>query len=208
MAVIRSEPQTGGADISETEVDRLHRELVEMDADVVAYLKDPAEQPAPEFDRLLSRIQALPERPHFPRALALKISNLKYKALYFERAWRQIRENVAEVAAAHQKGYRTPKERRKESYFCAPTPMRKGELEAKGVKVVDMLFEMQTLKLDEHGVDATGGASESKAAFKARITEQYRRIKAEGQGEKKIVLIWNGTEQRCDLIVDRRVEDE
>jgi superfamily I DNA/RNA helicase len=203
MAIISSEPQNA-RNISEDEVDRLNRELVEMDTDVVAYLKDPAGQPTPEFDRLLGRIQALPELPHFPRALALKISNLKYKALYFERAWRQIRENVAEVTAAHERGISIPQERRKESYFCAPTPKRKGKLETQGVEVVDMLYDMQIMKLAEHGVDPAEASRESKAAFKARITDQYRRIREKGQEEKKVVLVWNGREKRCDLIVDRR----
>jgi hypothetical protein len=202
MAVIHSKPQTIDADISESEVDRLHCELVEIDADVVAYLNDPAGQPTPEFDHLLSRIHSLPERPHFKRALALKISNLKYKALYFERAWRQIRENVAEVAAARGKGISIPQERRKETYFCAPTLARKGKLEAQGVQVVDMLYDMQTMKLSQHGIDSSG---ESKAAFKARISDQYRRLKKSGQGEQKVVLVWNKDAGRCDLIVDRRV---
>ena len=110
MAIISSEPRDD-THISEEEVDRLNRELVEMDADVVAYLKNPTEQPTPEFDRLISRIRSLPELPHFSPALSLKISNLKYKAIYFERAWRQIRENAAEVVTAQAKGIRHPKER-------------------------------------------------------------------------------------------------
>jgi hypothetical protein len=206
MTIIRSEPQSSGTEITETEVDGLNRELIEMDADVVAYLKDPAGQPTPEFDRLISRIQALPERPHFPRALALKISNLKYKSLYFERAWRQIRENVAEVTAAHRKGLSIPQERRKETYFCAPTPTRKGKLEAEGVQVVDMLYDMQAMKLKEHGADSADGSSESKKAFKTRIAGQYRQIREKGQGEKKVVLVWNESKKRCDLIVDRRTD--
>jgi superfamily I DNA/RNA helicase len=207
MTIIRSERQSSGTGISEVEVDGLNRELIEMDADVVAYLKDPAGQPTPEFGRLISRIQALPERAHFPRALALKISNLKYKALYFERAWRQIRENVAEVTAAQAKGLSIPQERRKETYFCAPTPVRKGKLEAEGVKVVDLLYDMQAIKLKEHGLDAADGSSESKTAFKTRISDQYRRIREKGQGEKKVVLVWNESKERCDLIVDRRTGD-
>jgi superfamily I DNA/RNA helicase len=206
MTIIRSEPQSSGTEITEREVDGLNHELIEMDADVVAYLKDPAGQPTPEFDRLISRIQALPERSHFPRALALKISNLKYKALYFERAWRQIRENVAEVTAAQAKGRSIPQERRKETYFCAPTPARKGKLEAEGVKVVDMLYDMQAMKLKEHGADSAAGSRESIKAFKARIAGQYRRIREKGQGEKKVVLVWNESKKRCDLIVDRRTD--
>ena len=208
MAVIRSDPQSPATAISETEVERLSRELVEMDADVVAYLKDPAGQPTPEFERLVSRIQALPERPDHGRALALKISNLKYKALYFERAWRQIRENVAEVEAAHAKGRSIPQERRKETYFCAPTPARKGKLEAKGVRVVEMLYEMQTLKLEEHGLGEEAAARESKDAFRRRMADQYSRIKKDGKGEKKVVLVWNEKAERCDLIIDRRVNQE
>jgi hypothetical protein len=206
MAIISSTPQDD-THISEEEVDRLNRELVEMDADVVAYLKNPTEQPTPEFDRLLSRIRSLPELPHFSPALALKISNLKYKAIYFERAWHQIRENAAEVAGAKAEGKSIPEERRKETYFCAPTEMTMGELEAKGVKVVDMLYEMQAMKFKEHGLTPEAASKETKTAFKARIAGQYRQIKAHGQAGKKVVLVWNDKKQQCDLIVDRRVSD-
>ncbi|MEJ2639742.1 MAG: hypothetical protein P8010_09220 [Desulfosarcinaceae bacterium] len=206
MAIISSKPQND-THISETEVDRLNRELVEMDADVVAYFKNPSEQPTPDFDRLISRIRSLPELPHFSPALSLKISNLKYKAIYFERAWRQIRENVAEVADAQAKGVRIPQERRKETYFCAPTGLTRGELEAKGVKIVDMLYEMQTMKFQEHGISPEAASKESKSAFKARIADQYRQIKNRGQGGKKVVLVWNSEKQQCDLIVDRRVNE-
>ena len=205
MAIISSEPQND-THISEEEVDRLNRELVEMDADVVAYLKNPTEQPTPEFDRLLSRIRCLPELPHFSPALSLKISNLKYKAIYFERAWRQIRENAAEVAGAKAAGKSIPQERRKETYFCAPTQLRVDELEAKGVKVVDMLYDMQSMKFKEHGLSPKAASKETKAAFKARIADQYRQIKNRGQGGKKVVLVWNQEKQQCDLIVDRRVK--
>jgi hypothetical protein len=205
MAIISSEPYND-THISEAEVDRLNRELVEMDADVVAYLKNPTEQPTPEFDRLLSRIRSIPELPHFPAALALKISNLKYKAIYFERAWRQIRENATEVAGAKAAGKSIPQERRKETYFCAPTELRKDELEAKGVKVVEMLYEMQAMKFKEHGLSPEGVSKETKTAFKARIAGQYRQIKNRGQEGKKVVLVWNKDKQHCDLIVDRRVK--
>jgi hypothetical protein len=205
MAIISSEPRND-THISEEEVDRLNRELVEMDADVVAYLKNPTEQPTPEFDRLISRIRSLPELPHFSPALSLKISNLKYKAIYFERAWRQIRENAAEVVTAQAKGIRHPKERRKETYFCAPTELTRGELEAKGVKVVDMLYEMQAMKIKEHGLSPEAASKETKTAFKTRIANQYRQIKKRGQEGKKVVLVWNEDKQQCDLIVDRRVD--
>jgi hypothetical protein len=206
MAIISSEPPND-THISEAEVDRLNRELVEMDGDVVAYLKNPSEQPTPEFDRLLSRIRSIPELPHFPPALALKISNLKYKAIYFERAWRQIRENATEVASAKAAGKSIPQERRKETYFCAPTQLRVDELEAKGVKVVDMLYEMQAIKFKEHGLPTEAASKETKTAFKARIADQYRQIKHRGQEGKKVVLVWNDEKQQCDLIVDRRVNE-
>jgi hypothetical protein len=204
MAIISSNPQND-THITEAEVDRLNRELVTMDADVVAYFKNPSEQPTPEFDRLISRIRSLPELPHFSPALSLKISNLKYKAIYFERAWRQIRENVAEVAVAKANGKSIPQERRKESYFCAPTELTREELEAKGIKVADMLYEMQTMKLKEHRLSPEAASRESKKDFKARIADQYRQIKADGLGGKKVVLVWNQEKQQCDLIVDRRV---
>ena len=38
------------------------------------------------------------------------------------------------------------------------------------------------------------------------MAEQYRQIKARGQGGKKVVLVWNEAEARCDLMVDRRVD--
>lgn len=206
MAIIRNTPRSAADDVSEADVDRLSRELVEMDADVVAYLKDPAGQPTPDIERLVSRIQALPERPDFQRTLTLKISNLKYKTLYFERAWRQIRENVMDVEAAQARGETIPQQRRKETYFCAPTQQRKSRLEAKGVKVVEMLYEMQAMKFDEHGIASTAAPKESKSDFKARMADQYRRIKDRGHEGKKVVLVWNEDAQRCDLIVDRRID--
>lgn len=206
MAVIRSNPRSSANEVSEADVDRLSRELVEMDTDVVTYLKDPVGQPTPDFERLVSRIQSLPERPDFQKTLALKISNIKYKALYFERAWRQIRENVAEVEAAQTRGEHIPQERRKETYFCAPTQARKGSLEAKGVKVTEMLYDMQDMKLQEHGVAPAEGDKESKSEFQARMSEQYRQIKDSGQAGKKVVLIWNEARKRCDLKVDQRVK--
>ncbi len=204
MAIIRSEQPRRAASLSERDIDLLDSELVAMDADVVAYLKDPATQPPPDYERLIGRIQSLPERSDSPRSLTLKISNLKYKAHYFARAWGQIRENVAEVDAALARGERIPKECRKETYFCAPTHHRRGRLEARGVRVVDMLYDMQQMKLAEHGLDDETSSREPKAAFKARIAAQYQRIKEAGQGGRKVVLVWNPEERHCDLIVDRR----
>jgi hypothetical protein len=205
MGFFRRAPKEASNDSSESEVKRLSDELVEMDAAVVAYLKDPVGQPTPDFERLVSRIQSLRERPEFENTLTLKISNIMHKALYFERGWRQIRENVAEVEAAKARGEQIPQERRKETYFCAPTQKRKGRLEAKGIKVVDMPFDMQAMKLKEHGVASKADSVETKAQFKARVTAQYRRIKAQGLADKKVVLVWNEAEKCCDLIVDRRV---
>ena len=93
---------------------------------------------------------------------------------------------------------------RKETYFCAPDPKRKAELEKKGFNVTDMLYEMQQMKWKEHQVSQEQAPLESKTQFKQRIVDQYKRLKADNRKEKKIVFIWNREARRCDLIVDRR----
>ncbi len=199
MGIIRSNVPEKQASIDNEEVDRLAKMLTEIDNEVVAYLNDPQNTPAPEFERLIAQIQALPERKDFSRSLSLKISNLKHKAYYFDRSWRQIKENVNQ-AAAGRKHY----DRRKETYFCAPTVDSKQKIEQKGGSVVEMLYEIQEKKYVEHQDEVSGQPPESKQAFKQRILNQYQHLQKEGRTEKKLVLAWNKSTKRCDLIVDRR----
>jgi hypothetical protein len=207
MAIIRSEPEKTVADIDEGEIDHLGDALRQMDGQVVDYIKDPQHYPAPEYERLIARIQSLPERPHHSRSIQLKISNLKHRAYYFEKAWRQIKENAAQAAKAEPGTPADVYRRRKETYFCVPGPEKKAEMEKKGLSVTDMLYEMQEMKCKEHRVSKEQVPPESKARFKQRIVDQYKRLKASGRIEKKIVFIWNRQAQRCDLIVDRRSHD-
>ncbi len=200
MGIIKSELIEKMKTVDESEVDRLDRELSEIDGDVVRYLKRPKEMPPPNFERLIAQIQALPERKDYPRSLSLKITNLKYKAYYYDRSWKQIRENAVESA----KGKREF-ERRKETYFCAPTVNTKDKIEKEGVKVTDMLYQVQQKKLEEHEVTSDGGMIESQPAFSTRIKKQYEKLQSEGQDKKKLVLAWNKEKKRCDLIVDKRV---
>ena len=124
MGIIRSKIGAPPKSISESEVDRLDKELSEIDGDVIRYLKRPEETPVPNFERLIAQIRALPERKEYPRALSLKITNLKYKAYYYDRSWRQIRENVVEDSKRRKEF-----ERRKETYLRAPTVNSKGEIQ-------------------------------------------------------------------------------
>lgn len=94
MGIIRSEIVDPPKSIDESEVDRLNQELSEIDADVIRYFRKPAETPVPDFERLIAQIRALPESKEHSTVLNLKITNLKYKAYYYDRSWRQIRENV------------------------------------------------------------------------------------------------------------------
>jgi hypothetical protein len=204
MAIIRSEPQKTMADVDEREIDRLYDALRQMDGKVVDYIKDPLRHAAPEYERLVARIQAIAERPDHSRVIQLKISNLKHRAYYFEKAWRQIKENAAQAMKAGALPEADVYQRRKETYFCVPDPEKKTEMEKKGLGVSDMLYEMQEMKQKEHGLSQGQAKAESKAQFKHRIADQYQQLKVSGQKDKKIVFIWNRQAQRCDLIVDRR----
>lgn len=203
MGIIRSDTAKKETSVDESEVDRLDRMLSQIDGDVVLYLKDPKNNPSPDFERLIARIQALPERNDYPRTLSLKISNLKYKAYYYDRSWRQIRENAIQAAKGKKEF-----ERRKETYFCAPTAKEREIIEKKGVKVVEMLYEIQKRKWEEHKVSASDKQLEAKSNFKERIMQQYQTLKGEGGEKKKLVLAWDKNKQRCNLIVDRRVGDK
>lgn len=199
MGIIRSEIGNPMKSIDESEVDRLDKELSEIDGDVIRYFKKPVETPVPNFERLIAQIRALPESKEYPKVLSLKITNLKYKAHYYDRSWRQIRENVVEASKGRKEF-----ERRKETYWCARTVNSKGEIEKKGVKVKGVLYQAQQRKMKEHEVPAENSAVESKQAFISRIVMQFKTLQQEVKSEKKLALVWNKEKQRCDLIVDKR----
>ena len=203
MGIIRSEIGNPLKSIDESEVDRLDKELSEIDGDVIRYFKKPAETPVPNFERLIAQIRALPESKAYPKVLGLKITNLKYKANYYERSWRQFRENVVEAS----KG-RKDFERRNETYLCARTVSSKGEIEKKDVKVADALYKAQQRKLREHEVPSEDSAVELKQAFISRIVKQFKTLQIEGKSDRKLALVWNKEKQRCDLIVDKRQPTE
>ena len=199
MGIIRSEIGNPMKSIDESEVDRLDKELSEIDGDVIRYFKNPTKTPVPDFERLIAQIRALPESKAYPKVLSLKITNLKYKAHYYDRSWRQFRENVVEAS----KG-RKDFERRKETYMCARTVSSKGKIEKKGVKVKDVLYQAQQRKIMEHEVPSENSAVESKQDFSSRIVKQLKTLQQEGESDKKLALVWNKIKQRCDLIVDKR----
>ena len=203
MGIIRSEIGDPLKSIDEREVDRLDKELSEIDGDVIRYFKKPAETPVPNFERLIAQIRALPESKAYPKVLSLKITNLKYKAHYYDRSWRQFRENVVEAS----KG-RKDFERRKETYMCARTVSSKGKIEKKGVKVKDVLYQAQQRKIREHEAPSENSAVESKQDFSSRIVKQLKTLQQEGESDKKLALVWNKIKQRCDLIVDKRQPTE
>jgi hypothetical protein len=199
MGIIRSEIGNPLKSIDESEVDRLDKELSEIDGDVIRYFKKPAETPVPNFERLIAQIRALPESKGYPNVLSMKITNLKYKAHYYDRTWRQIRENVVEASKGRKEF-----ERRKETYWCARTVSSKGGIEKKGVKVTDVLYQAQQRKMREHEVPSENSAVESKQAFNSRIVKQFKTLQQEGKSEKKLALVWSKEKQQCDLIVDKR----
>ena len=199
MGIIRSEIGNPLKSIDESEVDRLDKELSEIDGDVIRYFKKPAESPVPNFERLIAQIRVLPESKGYSKVLSLKITNLKYKAHYYDRSWRQIRENVVEASKGRKEF-----ERRKETYWSARTVSSKGEIEKKGVNVTDLLYQAQQRKMREHEVPFENSAVESKQAFSSRIVKQFKTLQQEGKSEKKLALVWNKDKQRCDLIVDKR----
>ena len=203
MGIIRSEIVERLKSIDESEVDQLDKELSEIDGDVIQYFRKPEETPVPNFERLIAQIRALPESKAYPNVLSLKINNLKYKAHYYDRSWRQIRENVVETSRG-----RKEVERRKETYLCARTVSSKGEIEKKGVKVTDVLYQAQQQKMREHEVPSKNYAVESKQAFSSRIMKQFKTLQQEGKPDKKLALVWNKEKQRCDLIVDKRQPTE
>ena len=153
----------------------------------------------PNFERLIAQIRALPESKEYPKVLSLKITNLKYKAHYYDRSWRQIRENVVEASKGRKEF-----ERRKETYWCARTVSSKGKIEKKGIKVKGVLYQAQQRKMREHEVPSENSAVESKQTFSSRIVKQFKTLQQEVKSEKKLALVWNKEKQRCDLIVDKR----
>lgn len=199
MGIIRSEIGGPLKSIDESEVDRLDKKLSEIDGDVIRYFQKPAETPVPNFERLIAQIRALPESKEYTKVLRLKITNLKYKAHYYDRSWRQIRENVGE-ASKRRKEF----ERRKETYLGAWTVNSKSEIEKKGVKVSDVMYQTQQRKMREHEVPSENSAVEPKPVFSSRIVKQFKTIQQEGKSDKKLALVWNKEKQRCDLIVDKR----
>ncbi len=207
MTIIRSEIPEKMITIDDGEVDRFLQNLHEMDRDVTAYLKDPDNNPAPDYQRLVVTIRGIPERGDQSHVLSAKISALKYKAYYFERSWRQIRANVAYAADRKRQGHDGPRERRKESYFCAPTITKKAEMENRGQKVAPMLYDMQKVKWKEHGVSTGEGSPESQNRFNDRIRNTYQKLKDQGDENSKLVLVWNNETKKCDLIVDKRTHE-
>ena len=199
MGIIRSEIGVPLKSIDESEVDRLNKELSEIDGDVIRYFKRPAETPAPNFERLIAQIRALPESKEYTKVLRLKITNLKYKAHYYDRSWRQIRENVSEASKGRKEF-----ERRKETYLSARTVSSKGKIKKRGVKVTDVLYQAQQRKMRDHEVPSENSAVESKQVFSNRIVEQLKTLQQEGKPDKILALVWNKEKQRCDLIVDKR----
>lgn len=199
MGIIRSEIGGPLKSIDESEVDRLDKKLSEIDGDVIRYFQKPAETPVPNFERLIAQIRALPESKEYTKVLRLKITNLKYKAHYYDRSWRQIRENVGEASKRRKKF-----ERRKETYLGAWTVNSKSEIEKKGVKVSDVMYQTQQRKMREHEVPSENSAVEPKPVFSSRIVKQFKTIQQEGKSDKKLALVWNKEKQRCDLIVDKR----
>ena len=199
MGIIRSEIGGPLKSIDESEVDRLDRKLSEIDGDVIRYFQKPAETPVPNFERLIAQIRALPESKEYSKVLSLKITNLKYKAHYYDRSWRQIRENVGEASKGRKEF-----ERRKETYLGAWTVNSKSEIEKKGVKVSDVMYQTQQRKMREHEVPSENSAVEPKPVFSSRIVKQFKTIQQEGKSDKKLALVWNKEKQRCDLIVDKR----
>lgn len=203
MGIIRSDSDEKRTSVDEGEVDRLDQMLSQIDSDVIVYLKDPKNNPAPDFERLIARIRALPERKDYSKTLSLKISNLKHKAYYYDRSWRQIRENAIKAAKGEE-----VYERRKETYFCAPSVTEKDSIEERGGKVAEMLYGVQKRKWAEHKVSDSGKPLETEAVFKKRILKQYQNLQGEGCAKKKLVLAWDKKTQRCNLIVDRREKSE
>jgi hypothetical protein len=203
MGIIRSEIGAPRKSIDESEVERLDKELSEIDGDVIRYFRKPAETPVPNFERLIAQIRALPESKEYTKVLRLKINNLKYKAHYYNRSWRQIRENVDDASKA-----RKAFERRKETYLGARTVSSKGEIEKKGVRISDVMYQTQQRKMREHEVPSENSAVESKPVFSSRIVKQFKTIQREGESDKKLALVWNKEKQRCDLIVDKRQPTE
>ena len=203
MGIIRSNIPEKLTSVDEHEVDRFDKMLAQTDSEVVAYLNDPQTNPSPNFEQLIAQIQSLPERTDYSKSLSLKINNLKHKAYYFDRSWRQVRENVQQAAKGKQYY-----DRRKETYFCAPTAETKEKIEKVGVNVVEMLYEMQAKKYVEHQDAMSKSSPETKQDFKKRIVSQYQTLQKQDSRTKKLVLAWNKDKNRCDLIVDRRVSSD
>jgi hypothetical protein len=200
MGIIQSKVTEKPKTVDESDVDRLERMLVQIDTDVVVYLKNPKNHPAPDFERLIAQIQALPERKDFPGTLTLKISNLKHKAYYYERSWRQIKENVNQTAKESESD---SSGRGNESYSHEPGIEEK-EAAGKNLKRVEKLFEVQQKKWDEHKAELSGKTPETRQAFEERILNQYHTLKDKSAVKDKLVLTWNKEKNQCDLIIDRR----
>ena len=199
MGIIRSKITENPATIDEKQIDDLDRMLSEIDSDVVVYLNDPENNSPPAYERLIAQIQSLPERKDYSKTLSLKITNLKYRAYYYNRSWQQIRENVARAAKDNKKY-----NRRQESYYCAPSIEEKETIEKKGGNTVEILYEIQQKKWDKYQLTASKESLETKEEFKERILKQYQTLQSERDEKIKLVLTWNKTTKRCDLIVDRR----
>lgn len=199
MGIIRSEITENSASIDEKQVDDLDRMLSEIDSEVVVYLNDPENNSPPAYERLIAQIQSLPERKDYSKALNLKITNLKYKAYYYNRSWQQIKENAAQVAKDDKKN-----NRRQESYYCAPSAIEKEAIEKKGGNTVEILYEIQKKKWDKYQSTASKESFETKEEFKERILMQYQTLQSESDEKTKLVLTWNKVTKRCDLIVERR----
>jgi hypothetical protein len=202
MGIIRSEITENPATIDEKQVDDLDRMLSEIDSEVVVYLNDPENNPPPAYERLIAQIQSIPERKDYSKALSLKITNLKYRAYYYNRSWQQIRDNVAQ-SVRDDKKYK----RRQESYYCAPSVKEKETIEKKGGNTVEILYEIQKKKWDKYQLTASEELPETKKEFKERIIKQYQTLQNKKDKNTKLVLTWNKAAKRCDLIVDRRNKD-
>lgn len=178
----------------ENQLNRMIRQVDEMDARVRAYLADRENRPHPRHLEFIERIQQFRLDPRIStRHLETILDNLQWKVYYFRRSWLQLWENAENT-------------RRREAAQAAGTEdsnnaQSEAEPQKRAVYSVDRLWEVQQRRLAELGADTT---PESKDEFIKRIKQRYGMLASEKKDNEEIVMTFDRDQMRCTLEVKEK----
>jgi hypothetical protein len=172
------------------DIQLLSRQVDEMDGKIRAYLADRQNKPHPRHLDLIEKIQGFRLDPSIStRHLETLVDNLQWKVHYSKRAWKQFWEN-AEVQRQKDKPNSEPITENAKSF------QDEGLATSKAQYSVDTLWEIQKEKLRAYGESET---KETKAAFKRRMLQEYKKLNREKKSNQEIFLTFDPDLKSCKL---------